>query len=609
MSICKKFFTVSILGAFICTSASGANCTSAAYRAKYPEKCSFFIGTGTAVFGGLGAVGGALAAFAFASSGGGGGSSSDNGATIPTLQSSYMVGGDVDSIQLAAATGTSDYTRNSNQYDEIRLGYSLARGFTGRGSTIAVLDAGEDTAHGKHVAYFASTPIAPNAVVNSYKIADDDMKFLPYAQIGAIIDSISDADIFNASWSVSMRATDIKSRHQLESLTDKGFIDALSRAAHERDAIFVWAAGNDYDHRQSSALSAMPLFVSELRGHFINVVAWDNQTGALADFSNACGITKDYCITAPGTNLATEYGFRENGTSFAAPLVSAAVAVLKEAFPYMTASEITSLLFETARDLGAPGVDEIYGHGMLDMERATRPVGAPLVPINDNVMQPLRTARVSGVIGHSIKSADLKFASFDKYGRPFVADLSSNIKIKNQPRAFERLRAINKTQGATIGNFEFGFKHSDLILGDGFLQTQKNNLISFVGAHNEFMLGDVQIFQRIQVGFAAPQSEQNSMITGFSGVNTMSAELGAKYGNWKFGIAIPDTIISGKMNLRLPVGRADNGAIIHHNYNIDMAIAPAVEYSVGYGAFTASFIDNPYGTDEFFVIAKKSLIF
>ena len=72
----------------------------------------------------------------------------------------------------------------------------------------------------------------------------------------------------------------------------------------------------------------------------------------------------NYCITAPGTDLKSSASNTVlDGTSFAAPIVSAAIAVIREAFPYMKSNEITNLLFTTARDLGASGVDAIYGHG------------------------------------------------------------------------------------------------------------------------------------------------------------------------------------------------------------------------------------------------------
>lgn len=581
-------------------------CKNDLYRITNPEKCDVakfnfaitpILSTGTVISGAI-----ALLSLANTSSE----SNSNSHYIQPTLPSYDMVGGDISQAHLANTINNNNYMINFNQYNDIRLAYSIARGFTGKNVEIAILDAGLDSWHGRTVAEIASGPISPDAKITSYKIAKD-LDFLPYEEIGNVIKSANTAEIFNASWSVTLSATALKSKNQLIQLTDKNFVDSISNAA-KNDSIFVWAAGND-SRLQSSALSAMPIVIPELKGHFINVVAWDSSTGRLADYSNACGITKDYCITAPGTDINTGKT-TASGTSFAAPIVSSAIAVIKEAFPYMSANEVTELLLTTARDIGLPGVDEIYGHGMLDLERATRPVGAPLVPLeNGNTMQPLQTARVSGTIAHKIKDANLKFAYFDSFGRAFSANLSDNISIINPGRGIQKLREKNELATFSLNNLEFGFKNEDIILGNSFLQTEENNILSFIGTYNEIYIGNIKLFQRSRLGITAPKTTIDSMITKFSNIYTASFNLGAKINDWEFSFAIPDTIISGNMELRLPVGRATNRDIIYKNYLINLCSIPSIEYSISYKNLTASFIDNPYGKDEFFIMAKGNIKF
>ena len=601
---CAIAVTASNAGAFqISPQTSNKNCTNTEYRRQHPEKCQSFLYTAAPILSGATVLGGAIALIGL--SGAAGGSDSATEYYQPTLAAPDYVGGDVSSLQLAAVTSAPEYEKNLTQYNDIRLAYSIARGYTGRGTIIAVLDAGLDSWHGAAVAAVAGGAIAPNAIVNSYKIANN-LDFVSYREIGDAIGHATDANVYNASWSVPMRANDLRSRNQLSNLTDANFVNQLSAAA-ARDAIFVWAAGNDSD-KQSSALSAIPVVMPEMRGHFINVVAWDSATGALAEYSNACGITANWCITAPGNNIDTGASIA-NGTSFATPIVSAAVAVIREAFPYMTAPQITNLLFETARDLGTPGVDAVYGHGMLDLERATRPVGAPLVPIDGGAMQPLQTARVSGAIAHNIMDANPKFAYFDKYGRAFDAKLSDVIEIKNPGLGFQRLRATEDIKIAEIGNFEMGLANSDVAIGDGFLQIRDNNLFGFVGTQNDFEIGQLKLTQRTRLAFGAPRASQNSMISNLSNIYTASIDVSANIDDWSFGISVPDTIIGGTMNLHLPTGRADNGAIIYNDYAVDMRTRPSIEYSVSYRAFTASFVDNPYGTDEFFIMTRGRIKF
>ena len=594
------------------------DCANPTYRKLNPNACkeysekSFSFATGGAIAGGtLAAIGAGLAILGSASGG------TSNNATpqstqsivpMPTLPAYTHVGADVTSTQLAAVMDTTDYGRNFDQYNEIRMAYSLARGYTGKNSTIAILDTGYDEWHGKNVADIASGPIAPDATITSYKVINSAGKFLPFNEIASVIDSASDANIYNSSWVFTNKyADDIQSRSDLAKLTNYEFINSIERAATERDAIFVWAAGNN-GASQSSAFSALPLISNKISGHFVNVVAWDDRTGQLADFSNACGVTKNFCITAPGTHLSAGFSSNLEGTSFAAPIVSAAIAVIREAFPYMPSTQITELLFTTARDLGVAGVDEIYGHGMLDLERATRPVGAELIPISENVTRPMETVRVSGTIAKQIKSANLEMAFVDGFGRAFKTPLNDKIKTKNRGLGFTRLRQDVKSK-AQIGNFEFGVRTSDFLGADGFMATTDKTDITFIASHATYNTGALELFHRAEFGISNPHIDGESVVTNFSNIYTASVTVGATIGDWTLSVATNDAILSGQMDMRLATGRANNGALTFADYSIDLATRPSVEYSVGYKNITAAFVDNPYGTDEIYVIARGKISF
>lgn len=78
-------------------------------------------------------------------------------------------------------------------------------------------------------------------------------------------------------------------------------------------------------------------------------------------------------ITAPGLaiNAAGDQnqviGF--SGTSAAVPLVSAALAGLLSSNPNLTASEAAAILLAHTDDYGAPGEDEEYGNGIMNLAR------------------------------------------------------------------------------------------------------------------------------------------------------------------------------------------------------------------------------------------------
>lgn len=184
--------------------------------------------------------------------------------------------------------------------------------------------------------------------------------------------------------------------------------EAYQRAA-DAGVIMVFAAGNDYESGDPMAnhpgLPAMMPFIrpenrdsglyeelagtydfSGLDGMLIAVVAID-QNKRIASFSNRCGVAKDWCVAAPGVDILstisplspdvtpqqarTGYGTMD-GTSMATPHVSGALALMLEAFPGLDPRTIVKILFATTDDLGDPGVDAIYGHGLINVGRATR---------------------------------------------------------------------------------------------------------------------------------------------------------------------------------------------------------------------------------------------
>ena len=291
MGKCTKFLSLLLCGAVCALPAMANNCDNELYRRYNPDKCITestdtklsFASTATITGGTLAAIGGAIALF--------GTSSSDNHNTpnaspqktntLPTIPTTYnMVGDDVDVVKLASIKTNSEYARNFNQYDEIRVAYSLARGYTGTGSNIAVFDFGKNTWHGGNVAYLSSGHIAPNANVLSYQVAERNGNFYSFDKIGKTINSATSAgtNIYNFSWEINnISANEIRNSQHMINLTSHGFVNSLTNAAIQNDAIFVWAAGNGYNS-ESNALSALPLHIPELSGHFVNVVAWDNTT-------------------------------------------------------------------------------------------------------------------------------------------------------------------------------------------------------------------------------------------------------------------------------------------------------------------------------------------
>ena len=58
------------------------------------------------------------------------------------------------------------------------------------------------------------------------------------------------------------------------------------------------------------------------------------------------------------------------GSSMAAPTLTAGLAVTKSRFPYLQNWQIRDIVLSTAQDIGAPGIDRVYGWGAMDLQAA-----------------------------------------------------------------------------------------------------------------------------------------------------------------------------------------------------------------------------------------------
>lgn len=76
-------------------------------------------------------------------------------------------------------------------------------------------------------------------------------------------------------------------------------------------------------------------------------------------------------LSAPGVEVWTAASIKgarwKTGTSFAAPYVTAAVVLWLQHDPMLTPEAIRTRLTASAKDIGPDGIDEIYGHGVLDL--------------------------------------------------------------------------------------------------------------------------------------------------------------------------------------------------------------------------------------------------
>lgn len=153
-----------------------------------------------------------------------------------------------------------------------------------------------------------------------------------------------------------------------------------------RGGIIVFANGNSGDDPRyvgkPSDNAMLPTLANDraLEAGWFTVGALDpaNPT-QLTDYSQQCGPAMNYCLVAPGditfidpkaTSQANSGFFRGGGTSYAAPQVAGAAAVVWSAFPYFTNDLVRQTVLAASKDLGAPGVDPVFGWGLLDVTKA-----------------------------------------------------------------------------------------------------------------------------------------------------------------------------------------------------------------------------------------------
>lgn len=282
--------------------------------------------------------------------------------------------------------------------DAINATGAYAQGFTGAGVRIGILDSGFDTthiafegkdiiklysdqylekfgtgvnatqqSHGSHVAGIASG----NSSVN-YGVAKDASLLLLYSTIQGptmiyevadlykkAIETYDDVKIYSNSWGW------VRGLFSYGDIPDetKAFNEVFNSAV-EHDKLMVFAAGNQGGLAPADPI--LPIMRDPSKaGHFINVVNIESNhlfeegfvhgNSSAIEASNRALFASLWSVAAPGTNIVSVEAGSGNGsiemtgTSMAAPHVAGTLALVQQAFPWMTASQLADCVLTTAR--------------------------------------------------------------------------------------------------------------------------------------------------------------------------------------------------------------------------------------------------------------------
>lgn len=291
-----------------------------------------------------------------------------------------------DNIYAAGLVGSSTYKRR--EWGPIDIGADRARAAIdpSKESIVAVLDTGVDSSHpdlsgkvlpgyntvnytrdtrdrhghGTHVSGIiaarddgeGTTGVAPNVKILPVKVLGD--------RGTGSIQSILDGMDYAMNWEgpdgekVDVINLSLGSRAIIPEYAEK------MQEAREKGIVVVAAAGNDSSYVGDPASWPDTIAVSSTDKN--RRLSWFSNWGPEIDLA-APG--EDIISTTPGGRYKSL-----SGTSMSTPHVSAVAAMLRAEHPDLTADEVRYLMIRTAVDLGDPGKDQFFGHGLVQADKA-----------------------------------------------------------------------------------------------------------------------------------------------------------------------------------------------------------------------------------------------
>ena len=373
--------------------------------------------------------------------------------------------------------------------------WALSRGWTGKGSTIGILDSGVDIdnpefagrikythdtmfglgdvedvkGHGTHVAGIAAASmdgsgtmgVAPDADLAIVRITNSNSYSMSSARAGlswlvdntdTVVANISANTSYSSAYRDSLTnqgngtftsddinygGTNYYNMEDPEQWADalKGSEMVLVVAAGNKDNLYVqnpatFASATD---AEGSLLLGGKMIVAGMWNAAFNQIEGAKSGHVCKDWTGSeCNDkyrTSDFYLLAPGAGIdSTWYDGTykiQSGTSMAAPVITGAVAVLHQQWPYMKGENLVQVLLQTANK-AVDGYDvKTHGQGLLDLKKATEPIGGLGISTTGRMGAVSEISGSLSFAGDGALSALSDIKAVDAIGRDYSVNLSS----------------------------------------------------------------------------------------------------------------------------------------------------------------------------------------
>ena len=281
----------------------------------------------------------------------------------------------------------------------------------GPGMPITVVDSGLDTVHME----FAARP-------NTFLLNAQHTLLNSDEYHGTIVASTAAAPT-DGKGTVGVYPQAVLRAYDLDSLTEASIVRGISRAVAAGRSVINLSLGGDEQSRAiyeavisafgrgtlivaaagNERLSQDPAIYPADFPHVLTVGA-TNQSDLPSSFSSTSPAVD---LAAPGEQIPYQHPtdpalwLTATGTSFSAPMVTAATAWVWTARPTLDKTQVFEVMRSSARDIAPSGPDNRTGHGLLDIPAALAKAPAPVDPLEPN--DDVDHVKANGIFGTAAK--------------------------------------------------------------------------------------------------------------------------------------------------------------------------------------------------------------